>query len=225
MELPITVFGPCEGFPFRRGTNEYQSGPCTVLDTSVIPVRPREFAFSTFAFKLPHLRTYLSYNLYCSQFRIQDYNLDCITLFAIEISKLKQNLDFTLLLSYLHRFCLEIYLWPRLARFLEVLIHLLHLGVYSPFNWYHPWFGSLGIFYLRLSPTDPLSHPLSHSLFQTSLCKQCQTMSYTVSRPLFSMLYWKQSLPLTESTLSIGEGWIPIDHHTSTTLISLIIVL
>jgi hypothetical protein len=50
------VFGPHVGLPLHRATNEDQLEPCAVLDTSVkILMCPREFAFSIFAFKLPHL--------------------------------------------------------------------------------------------------------------------------------------------------------------------------
>jgi hypothetical protein len=39
------------------------------------------------------------------------------------------------------------------------------------------------ILHLRLSPTDPLSHPISYPLFQTPLCKQChlRVLYFTLS--------------------------------------------
>jgi hypothetical protein len=42
---------------------------------------------------------------------------------------------------------------------------------------------------LRLSPTNSLSHPLYHPIFQTSVYKQYQIVSSTVPCPLIYTLY------------------------------------
>jgi hypothetical protein len=50
------VLGPRVGSPLRRGTNEDQSGPCAVSDTSIkIPASSTRVCISTLLFKFPHL--------------------------------------------------------------------------------------------------------------------------------------------------------------------------
>jgi hypothetical protein len=58
------VLGPRVGFPLRRGTNEDQSGPCVVPDTSVkIPASSTRVCISTLLFNFRIYIKHLSFNL------------------------------------------------------------------------------------------------------------------------------------------------------------------
>ena len=58
------VLGPRVGFPLRRGTNEDQSEPCVVPDTSVkIPALSTRVCISTLLFTFHIYIKYLSFNL------------------------------------------------------------------------------------------------------------------------------------------------------------------
>ena len=119
------VLGPRVGYPLRRGTNEDQSEPCVVPNTSVkIPASSTRVCISTLLFIFRIYIKHLSFNL-----------VFILILFMIETQPLRQRQQHLDKTQFAHSslincicFALGIYLWPSLLKVLEVLIHPL-LGV------------------------------------------------------------------------------------------------